>query len=90
MVSAINPEFSTYLLDKTIDIVEFNNINPIICVTKMDLIKDKEQVEKYLTYYEKIGYKVIYNTEKKELTDVLEGKVTVLIGQIQVSIMGRR
>lgn len=81
VVSAINPEFSTYLLDKTIDIVEFNNITPIICVTKMDLIKDKEQVETYLNYYEKIGYKVIYNTEKKELTDVLENKVTVLIGQ---------
>ncbi len=81
VVSAINPEFSTYLLDKTINIVEFNNITPIICVTKMDLLKDKQSIEEYLNYYEKIGYKIIINTEKKELTEILENKVTVLIGQ---------
>ena len=39
VVSAVNPEFSTYLLDKTINIIEYNNIRPIICITKMDLLK---------------------------------------------------
>lgn len=81
VVSAINPEFSTYLLDKTINLVEYNRVTPIICVTKMDLLRDKEQIEELLEYYEKIGYKVIVNTDKKELTEVLENKVSVLIGQ---------
>lgn len=81
VVSAVNPEFSTYLLDKTINIIEYNNITPIICITKMDLLKDKESLENLLDYYKKIGYKVIFNTEKKEIIETLENKTTVLIGQ---------
>ncbi len=81
VVSAINPDFSTYLLDKTLNIVEFNNITPIICITKLDLLENKEEVENYLNYYKKIGYKVIRNTERKEIIDTLENKISVLIGQ---------
>ncbi len=81
VVSAVNPEFSTYLLDKTINIVEFNNITPIICITKMDLLKDKEHIENLIDYYVKIGYKVIFNTERKQIIETLENKTTVLIGQ---------
>ena len=81
VVSAVNPEFSTYLLDKTIAIIEYNNITPIICITKMDLLKDKETLEKLIEYYKKIGYKVIFNTDKKEIIETLEHRTTVLIGQ---------
>lgn len=81
VVSAVNPEFSTYLLDKKINILEYNNITPIICITKMDLLDDTEEVDGILDYYKKIGYKVIFNTEKKEIIETLENKITVLIGQ---------
>ncbi len=81
VVSAVNPEFSTYLLDKTINIIEFNNVVPIICITKMDLLKEKESLEHLIDYYKKIGYKVIFNTERKEIIETLEQKTTVLIGQ---------
>lgn len=81
VVSAVNPEFSTYLLDKTINIIEYNNIKPVICITKMDLLKEKEYIESLINYYTKIGYKVILNTDKKEVEDTLENKTTVLIGQ---------
>jgi ribosome biogenesis GTPase len=81
VVSVTRPEFSTYMLDKTLDIIEYNNIVPIICITKMDLLEDNKDIEKYIKYYKKIGYKVILNTDKKEITDTLKNKVTVLIGQ---------
>lgn len=81
VVSAVNPEFSTYLLDKTINIIDFNNVVPIICITKMDLLKEKDSLEYLIDYYRKIGYKVIFNTEKKEIIETLEQKTTVLIGQ---------
>jgi len=81
VVSAVNPEFSTYLLDKTINIIEYNNIRPIICITKMDLLKERETLDNLLDYYKNMGYKVIFNTEKKEIMETLENKTTVLIGQ---------
>lgn len=81
VVSATKPEFSTYLLDKTLNILEYNRIKPIICVSKMDLLDETKEIEKILKYYKKIGYKVIINTSKKEICEILKDKVTVLIGQ---------
>ena len=36
------PDFSSNLLDKLLDIIEFNNIKPIICFTKLDLLNEEE------------------------------------------------
>ena len=38
-----NPDFSTNLLDKLLTIIEYNKIKPIICFTKLDLLKDSEK-----------------------------------------------
>lgn len=81
VISATRPEFSSYMLDKTLNIIEYNNIRPVICITKMDLLEDTSDIEKYIKYYKKIGYKVIINTEKKDICETLKGKTTVLIGQ---------
>ena len=37
VVSTVSPDFSNNLLDKMINIIEFNNIEPIICITKSDI-----------------------------------------------------
>ena len=62
VISASNPEFNLNLLDKFICIVEFNNLKPIICLSKMDLLdsKEKANISKILMYYEKIGYTILY------------------------------
>ena len=36
------PDFSLNLLDKFICLMELNNVEPIICITKRDLISDKD------------------------------------------------
>ena len=36
--SATEPDFSTALLDRFLVLIEFNQIRPIICITKIDLI----------------------------------------------------
>ena len=36
------PDFSSNLLDKLLNIIEFNNIKPIICFTKLDLLNKEE------------------------------------------------
>ena len=65
IVSVKNPDFDTNLLDKLLCVIEFNNIKPIICFTKLDLLNEEElsDIQKYIDYYKKIGYEVYKNTD---------------------------
>lgn len=76
------PEFSSNLLDKLITIIEFNNIKPIICFTKLDLLNNEElnEIENVMSYYRKIGYDVYKNTDDR-LKNIFKGKITVFAGQ---------
>ncbi len=77
------PDFSLNLLDKFIVLMEINKVEPIICITKRDLIDDLEfsKIEKVLDYYKKIGYTVVYNTELDKLEELLRGVTSVFTGQ---------
>jgi len=80
VTSTKEPDFSNVLLDKMITLIEYNNIKPIICITKSDLyISDK--IKENIEYYKKIGYKVFYNYETKELLDYIKNKTVILTGQ---------
>ena len=81
--SVKRPEIDTYLLDKLLTIISFNNIHPIICFTKLDLLDDveKENIDKYIDYYKKIGYSVVINSERDKILSLLKNKITVLAGQ---------
>ena len=83
ITSVKEPDFSSNLLDKLINIIEFNNIEPIICFTKLDLLnkEEKKEIESIISYYKKIGYKVLINTELDELNSLFKGKVSVFTGQ---------
>ena len=76
------PDFSSNLLDKLLTIVEFNNINPVICFTKMDLISEDEKkyIRSIINYYKSIGYEVYENTDES-LKDIFKDKITVFAGQ---------
>lgn len=81
VMSVVNPTFSTNLVDKFINIIEYNNIKPILCLTKLDLLEDKTTIKKYVDYYKSIGYEVILNTEIDKIKDILKNKITVITGQ---------
>lgn len=83
VTSVKEPDFSTNLLDKLLVIIEYNNILPIICLTKLDLLDEKElkEMEKYINYYQSIGYQVYLNTELENLKNIFKDKITVLAGQ---------
>lgn len=76
------PDFSSNLLDKLLTIIEFNNIKPIICFTKLDLLNDEElkYIKSIMEYYKSIGYEVYSNTDKT-LKDIFKNKITVFAGQ---------
>ncbi len=82
ITSVYIPNFSSNLLDKLLVIIEYNNIKPIICFTKLDLIDDeyRKEIDNYIKYYRKIGYDVYLNTDE-EIKDIFKDKVTVFAGQ---------
>lgn len=83
IMSIAYPDFSDNLLDKLLTILEFNNIKPIICFTKLDLLKDEEKdnAYKFMNYYKQIGYEVYNNTELEQLKKIFKNKLTVFTGQ---------
>ena len=83
VISAKEPEFNLNLLDKFLCIVEYNNIKPIICISKVDLLdkKEKNEILKTLKYYSDIGYDVVMNDDITLIKEKVKGKITVFSGQ---------
>lgn len=83
ITSAKEPDYSSNLLDKLLCIIEYNNITPVICFTKLDLLneEEKQKIEETISYYKKIGYKVFKNTEIEEIKKSFKEKITVFTGQ---------
>ena len=83
IVSVKNPDFDTNLLDKLLCVIEFNNIKPIICFTKLDLLNEEElsDIQKYIDYYKKIGYEVYKNTDLTLIKKCFKDKISVFTGQ---------
>ena len=81
--SVKEPNFDSNLLDKLLTIIEYNNITPIICLTKKDLLTEEEEksIDKIMSYYKKLGYIVTENTNTKEIKKLIKGKTVVLAGQ---------
>ena len=77
------PDFSLYLLDKFLVLMEINHVKPIICITKEDLLSTDEvaQIWKVLEYYENIGYTVVSNRDLDTIEELLRGKTSVFTGQ---------
>jgi len=79
VVSVKKPNLDLHLLDKLLCIIEFNNIEPIICFTKIDLLE--EDILDIKNYYKKIGYKVFDSRDLDNLKEIFKDKVTVFAGQ---------
>lgn len=82
LASSKSPDFDTNLLDKLLVTIEFNNIKPIICISKIDLLSKDEfkVIDDYKKYYESIGYNVYYNNDLN-IKNIFKDKVTVFTGQ---------
>lgn len=83
ITSLVTPDFSLNLLDKLLVLMEINDVKPIICITKKDLVDDIviNEIEEVLNYYRKIGYLVVYNNEIDRIRGLIKGKSSVFTGQ---------
>ncbi|KAB2337462.1 ribosome small subunit-dependent GTPase A [Cytobacillus depressus] len=86
--SAVEPSFSTALLDRFLVLVEYNQIKPIICITKMDLTNSEQydDIQSYANDYRQAGYEVLLTSSEteegiKDLYPFLEGEISVFAGQ---------
>lgn len=83
VTSTKKPNLDLNLLDKLISVITFNNIEPIICFTKLDLLNEVELevISNLRKYYEMIGIRVVYSTETNIIKKIIKGKIVVLAGQ---------
>jgi ribosome biogenesis GTPase len=83
VMSVKEPRLDLNLLDKMISIISYNNIDIVICFTKLDLLEQDEidSIEEYIKYYKKIGYKVVTNNQLDEVYEILKNKITAVTGQ---------
>lgn len=86
--SAVEPDFSTTLLDRFLVLIEYNHIKPIICISKLDLPNEtlKTKLDQYAEDYRNAGYTVILTSSETELgidelAPYLEGEISVFAGQ---------
>ncbi len=89
--SCVRPDFSFYLLDKFLVILNQEKLPPVIVVSKIDLVDDEtlKTIEKGMAYYETLGYEIYYVNSKQRigidvLTHIFKHKITVLAGQTGV------
>lgn len=81
--SVKKPDLSLSLLDKQLLCVLNENIEPIICLTKCDLLnsKEKKEIKQIIKDYKKIGFKVVTNKNIFTLKRYIKDKTVVLTGQ---------
>ncbi|MBU0904199.1 MAG: ribosome small subunit-dependent GTPase A, partial [Firmicutes bacterium] len=86
--SLTEPDFNPLLLDRFLVVVESFQIEPIICLTKTDIVSEEERqrIQPFIEDYQNIGYTVIetYIDDqqlKEKLIPILKDKVSVLAGQ---------
>ncbi|MDL2292444.1 ribosome small subunit-dependent GTPase A [Acholeplasma sp. OttesenSCG-928-E16] len=90
--SCIRPDFSLYLLDKFLIIMEQNNLTPLLVISKIDLVEESflNDLKQKMDYYkEKLNIEIYYVNSKQRIgVDVLEhvfkDKISVLAGQTGV------
>lgn len=88
VTSAAQPDFSTALLDRFLVLVESKAIEPVIFITKMDMLSADQlaKIEAFKKDYQQIGYSVEMLSSKEEtnLEQVqlhMKDKISVIAGQ---------
>jgi len=87
--SLVTPNFSSFLLDKFLSLLNSSHVKPMIVLTKMDLMEDKKRLEEIVTNYKNLGYEVFPCSKKtgegiQEIKDAIRGKTIAFMGQTGV------
>lgn len=84
VMSAVKPDFSSALVDRFTWLIRQAKIEPILVVTKLDLVDADHPVHKAMEIYERFGMKVVRIARGQAMTQLEETiahKISVLTGQ---------
>ena len=83
IVTSVKPKLDTNLLDKLLVLTMYNNIEPVIFFTKLDLLNLEElkEINSIINYYESIGYVAVKNTQIDKIKSILKNNLSVFVGQ---------
>lgn len=82
IMSVKEPDFNANLLDRFLVLLEHKAIEPIVYISKMDLLTSPDEIAVIQKQYQEIGYQ--FCTFLDELLPLLTDKVTVFMGQTGV------
>ena len=82
--AARHPTLKLRMLDRFLVTAEASDVAPVICINKVDLAKF-ENVQRELSLYEELGYKVVYTstvtgTGVEELREVMQDRISAIVG----------
>lgn len=83
--SFVSPPIKTGLIDRLLVLAELEEIKPLICLNKSDLVEDPAVIMQAVKIYKDIGYWVIVTSAKtgngiRELNDFIHNKRSALAG----------
>ena len=84
--SLVKPDFSSYLLDKFLSLLNYSNVKPMIVLSKLDLMEDKERLKNIISSYNNLGIDVYPYSKRtgeglEEIKRAIRGKTIAFMGQ---------
>ena len=82
--AARHPTLKLRMLDRFLVTAEASDVEPVICINKIDLAK-LENVQRELSLYEELGYKVVYTSTVTgngvdKLRKVMQNRISAIVG----------
>ena len=82
--AARHPTLKLRMLDRFLVTAEASDVEPIICINKIDLAK-LENVQRQLNLYEELGYNVVYTSTVTgsgvdRLREVMQNRISAIVG----------
>lgn len=80
-----SPDLWLELIDRYLIAAGLSEIEPVICINKVDLVDDQAEYESATDIYRRMGHKVLGTSATTglgidDLTEILTGKLTVVVG----------
>ena len=84
--AAANPPPKWHLLDRYLVSAEASELPALICITKIDLLSDRSEIDGVVDSYRKIGYNVLYVSAAtgeglEEIKQAFRGQISVMVGK---------
>jgi len=84
--AAASPTPKWHLLDRYLVSAEASELPSLICITKVDLLTDRREIDEVVESYQRIGYRVLCVSSLtgeglNEIKQTLRGKISVLVGK---------